>query len=155
MTRILAACAMLLFASTAFAQSVSTGRVNVEADEMELGGVSDKAIFRGNVVASRDGTTINSQTLVVNYISVTATDGTTKKEVGSIDATGGVTINTGRETITANSAQILDSQDKLIANGNVKVIQGNDVLRGQKLVVNLKTKKIDMSGGRVKGSFNP
>jgi lipopolysaccharide export system protein LptA len=150
------AFATMLLAGPALAQQLAnTGRVNVEANEMEIGGDGDKATFRGNVIAARDGTTVLCETLVVNYIITKAADGTEKREVGAIDAVGGVTIKTAKETITASKATIMDSEDKLFANGNVKVVQGNNVLRGQKLVINLKTRKIDMSGGRVNAVVVP
>jgi lipopolysaccharide export system protein LptA len=149
------AAVLLIVLHSPFALAQSTGRVNVEANELVLEGEGGNAIFRGDVVASRDGTTIKGQKLEVVYMQIKASDGTTKKEVDYIDVVDGVTIDTGKETITANSARIIDRQDNLIANGNVKVVQGGNVIRGQKLTVNLKTKKIDMSGGRVKGSFQP
>jgi lipopolysaccharide export system protein LptA len=145
-----------LLAGAAAAQQVAdTGKVNVEANELEIGGAGDKAVFRGNVVAVRDGTTVLCSTLVVNYVTSKAADGTEKREVGAIDATGNVTIKTAKETITADTAQILDSQNKLFANGNVKLVQGKNILRGPKLSIDLNTRKIDMSGGRVKSTFVP
>jgi lipopolysaccharide export system protein LptA len=137
------------------AQAQSTGKVDVEANELELLGNGGNAIFRGDVVAKRDGTTINSQKLEVTYVETKEKDGSTKKEVDFIDVTGSVTITTEKEVITSNQARIIDRDDILVANGNVKVVQGGNVVFGQKLTVNLKTKKLEMSGGRVKGSFQP
>jgi lipopolysaccharide export system protein LptA len=145
----------LLTTASLAQQVVETGKVDVEANELEIGGEGDKAVFRGNVIAKRDGTTVLCSTLVVNYITTKAADGTEKREVGVIDATGNVTIKTEKETITADTAQIVDSQNKLYANGNVKLVQGKNILQGKKLAIDLNTRKIDMSGGRVKSTFVP
>ena len=49
----------------------------------------------------------------------------------------------------------LQSGGILVVTGNVVLTQGKTVLRGPKLNANLKTNKMDMTGGRVKGSFVP
>jgi lipopolysaccharide export system protein LptA len=131
------------------------GEVTIEGDELEVIDSEDKTIWRGNVIVVRDGTTIKSNELIVNNVDVKQADGTTKSEVDVLNAKGNVTIKTASDTITSDWANIYEREDRLEAGGNVKLLQGRNEVRGQKLNVNLKTKRTVMTGGRVKGSFVP
>jgi lipopolysaccharide export system protein LptA len=71
------------------------------------------------------------------------------------DAKGNVTIKTPRETITGDWAKFDSKANKLVVGGAVKLVQGATVLNGQELRADLNTNKIQMTGGRVKGSFLP
>jgi lipopolysaccharide export system protein LptA len=128
---------------------------DVTANEMEIIDAENKTIFRGQVVAIRDKTTINCDELLVNTVEVKQPDGTTKKEVDVMHATGNVKIVTENETITSEKADIYDRKDYLEAFGKVVLVQGTNTLKGEKLAVNLNTKRTVMTGGRVKGSFLP
>lgn len=128
---------------------------DVTANEMEIIDAENKTIFRGDVVAIRDKTTITCNELLINSIEVKQPDGTTKKEVDVMHATGNVKIVTENETITSEKADIYDRKDYLEAFGKVVLVQGSNTLKGEKLAVNLNTKRTVMTGGRVKGSFLP
>jgi lipopolysaccharide export system protein LptA len=148
--------ATLLHAAESFAQTTTTtAETTVESNEMDYIAEEKRTIFRGNVVAKRDKTTIKSDTLEVLNVDVKQPDGTSKSEVDVMKARGNVTIKTEDETITSENADIHDREDRLEAWGNVKLVQGSNVVRGQKLTVNLDTKRSVMKGGRVKGSFVP
>jgi lipopolysaccharide export system protein LptA len=71
------------------------------------------------------------------------------------DAKGNVTIKTPRETITGDWAKFDSKANKLVVGGAVKLVQGATVLSGSELRADLNTDKIQMTGGRVKGSFLP
>jgi lipopolysaccharide export system protein LptA len=71
------------------------------------------------------------------------------------DAKGNITIKTPRETITGDWAKFDSKANKLVVGGAVKLVQGATVLNGQELRADLNTNKIQMTGGRVKGSFLP
>ena len=60
-----------------------------------------------------------------------------------------------RETITGDWAKFDLQANKLVVGGNVKLVQGTTVLTGKELHADLNTDKIQMTGGRVKGSFLP
>ncbi len=145
--------AMLAGAVTSHAQEQD--EVTIEGDELEVIDAENRTIWRGNVVVVRDGTTIKSDELVVNSTDVKQPDGTSKSEVTVLNAKGNVFIKTDSETITSETAEIYEQEDRLVASGNVKLVQNKNVVRGQKLNVNLKTKRTVMTGGRVKGSFVP
>ncbi len=129
--------------------------VDIEANEMEILDADKKAIFRGTVVAVRGTDTIKSDEMVVDYADTKQADGTSKSEVSKLDATGHVTIVTKSQVITGTAAMMNIKANTLLVTGDVKVVQGKTVLRGQKLNVDLNLNKTVMSGGRVKGSFVP
>jgi lipopolysaccharide export system protein LptA len=146
----------LIMAGHTMAQEAApASETTVEADEMEVIDAEKRTIFRGKVLAVREKTTIRSDTLEVVNVDVKQPDGTTKREVDVMKARGNVNIKTESETITSDSADIHDREDRLDAWGNVKMVQNSNVVRGEKLTVNLKTKRSVMKGGRVKGSFVP
>ncbi len=129
--------------------------VDIVANEMEILDAEKKAIFRGAVDATRGTTRMKSDTLTVTYSDVKQPDGTTKTDATDLDAKGNVTIVTPEETITGDWAKYNPQTEKLVVGGKVKLVQGSTVLVGNELRTDLKTKRTQMSGGRVKGSFLP
>lgn len=129
--------------------------VDIESDRMELHEKENKAIFTGSVVAKRPDVTLNCDTLTVDYGEVKQPDGTTKKDVTNLDAKGHVVIVTAKERITGDWAKMNPSTNILEVGGGVTVTQGATVLRGEYLRANLNTGQMDLTGGRVKGSFLP
>jgi lipopolysaccharide export system protein LptA len=151
----LAALVLMMIHGPAFAQSPGSGVVDIEASEMEILETDKRAIFRGDVVAKRPTDTIRCQEMIVNYVDVKQTDGSSNTEVDKLDCKSAVTITTTTQTITGDLAVFQLRQNILNVTGNVKVVQGKTVIRGPKLTVDLKTKRTKMSGGRVKGQFVP
>jgi lipopolysaccharide export system protein LptA len=154
-----AAAAALFLLTAAWPAAAQTAKapspVNIEANEMEIIDADKKAIFRGNVDATRGDTNLKSDDLTVLYAEVKQPDGTSKTDATKLDATGNVTIKTPRETITGDWAKFDVQANKLVVGGNVKLVQGSTVLTGKELNADLNTDKIQMTGGRVKGSFLP
>ena len=131
------------------------GSVEVEADSMEIIDAEHKTIFRGNVVAKRPTDTIKADEMTVLSTSEKQPDGTMKSVTDRVDAKGNVTILARDAHITGDSAKFDVVHDQLLVGGDVKVVQGTSVVRGQKLNVDLKTFHLNMTGGRVSGSFVP
>ena len=164
MTRSIAAAALALvlvgpglLARPALGQDAGKANeeVNIEAAEMEIIDADKTAVFRGDVVARRGDETRRSSEMTVTYSDIKQPDGSTKTQADVLDATGGVTIATAKQTITAAKARINISKDTLTATGNVKVVQGKTVLTGERLTSDLKGGHSVMSGGRVRGTFVP
>ncbi|MFO1121948.1 MAG: LptA/OstA family protein [Hyphomicrobiales bacterium] len=152
------ACALALMGTGARAQGATGGApqaTDIEADQMEVIDAQKKAIFRGNVNARRGDITLKSQELVVLYADVKQPDGTSKTDATEIDAKGNVIITTPKEQITGDTATIDVQKNILVVLGNVKLVQGSTILTGPELRADLKNNKMEMKGGRVKGSFLP
>lgn len=129
--------------------------VEVEANEMEIIDADRQAIFRGKVVAVRDRENIKSDIMTVFYSDVKQADGTSKSQVSKLDATGNVTVTTEKQVITGDWAKMDVLANTLIVGGKVRLVEGKTTLQGEKLNVDLNTKRTLMTGGRVKGSFVP
>lgn len=130
-------------------------QVDIEANQMEILDTEKKAIFRGNVDATRGGVNLKCDELTVKYADVKQADGGTKTDAVDLDAKGHVTIKTAKETITGDWAKFDPQGNKLVVGGSVKLVQGSTVLSGKELHADLDTDRIELSGGRVKGSFLP
>jgi lipopolysaccharide export system protein LptA len=135
--------------------SSSKKDVNIEADRMEVLDDQKKAIFTGNVDAKREDVTLHSDRLVIDYANTPQQDGSKKTEVTHLEATGQVVIITSKQRITGQWAKVNVKADELTVGDDVTVTQGETVLKGKKLFVNLKTNRSELTGGRVKGSFVP
>ena len=129
--------------------------VNIEANEMEILDAENKAVFRGAVDATRGGTNLKADVLTVTYADVKQPDGTSRSDATDLDAKGNVKITTAKEVITGDWAKFDPQANSLVVGGNVKLVQGSTVLTGRELKADLDTDKIQMTGGRVKGSFLP
>jgi lipopolysaccharide export system protein LptA len=143
--------ALPLMKTTALAE----GNVNVEADAMEIIDAEHKTIFTGNVVAKRPTDTIRADEMIVSSAEQKQTDGTTKSVTDFVNAKGNVTINTKNATITGDWCRFDVLNNQLVVGGNVVLTQGSSVVKGKKLNVDLKTSHLQMSGGRVSGTFVP
>ena len=129
--------------------------VQIEADSMEVIDTEHKTIFKGNVIAKRPTDQITSTTMVVTSEDQKQPDGTMQSVTTFIDATGGVVITTDSQTITGEAAKFDIPADRLEVTGNVRVVQGKTTVNSKKVVINLKTKHLQASGGRVRVGFVP
>ena len=154
-TLLAGAAALLLHGSATQAAETTTKQVDIEANQMEILDADKKAIFKGRVHATRGSTVLTCDELVVLYDEVKQPDGTTKTDATSMDARGSVTIKTPKETITGDWAKLNPQTNKLVVGGKVKLVQGATILTGPELRADLDTDRVEMSGGRVKGSFLP
>jgi lipopolysaccharide transport protein LptA len=129
--------------------------VQIEADSMEVIDAEHKTIFKGNVIAKRPTDKIVSSEMVVTSEDQKQADGTMQSVTTFIDATGGVVITTDSQTITGDSAKFNIPADRLEVIGNVRIVQGKTTVNSKKAVINLKTKHLQASGGRVRVGFVP
>lgn len=155
MMRRLVLIAALLLPLAAAAQSPKSKEVDIAADRMEILSTEHRAIFTGKVDVKRQDVNLTCERLVAIYAEEKQADGTTKNKVTQLEAEGSVTIVTKNQTITGDWAKMDVKADKLVVGGKVKVVQGDTVLEGELLNVDLNTDRSDMTGGRVKGSFVP
>ncbi|MEE4236037.1 MAG: LptA/OstA family protein [Anderseniella sp.] len=145
------AIASLSQPQAALAQT-SQGKVDIEADSMELFEEKNEAIFRGNVKASRRDVKFSAGTLLVKF----AKDGAGKSEITWLEtAGGGVQIVTPTQVINGDWMKMNVKANTAVVGGGVTVKQGTSVVSGDKLDVNLNTNESKFSGGRVRGSFIP
>ena len=140
-----------------------------QAGDKNLVRVSHVATFSGNVHVTQGDTEMHSKVLVVYYVDPNkpapvpastmktapggAAPGTGEQQIRRIEATGGVLV-TQKGQNAAGESGIFDMQSNTVTlNGNVVVTRGKDVVRGQRLVVDLNTGVSRIDGGRVDALF--
>jgi lipopolysaccharide export system protein LptA len=150
--------AVLLAASylqSGLANAETDTNVNISADEMEVFDTERQTVFRGNVVAAQSGQQIQADQMIVTNVDVKQDDGSTKSTPDLLDAKGHVTITSKGQVITGDASLYRVRANTMTVTGNVTIVQGKNVIKGQKLDLDLKTNHMQMTGGRVQGSFVP
>lgn len=144
--------------------SDSNAPIDIESDTLEVLDAEQVAIFRGNVKAVQAGMTLRSETLRVSY---TGGEGMQDSgtEITHIRAEGPVIITTEEDQTSTSDWALFDVKSQTVTiGGNVVLSQGENVIKGDRLVIDLKTGRSRFenpddvaSGGRkrVKGLFMP
>jgi len=141
------------FSGTGSAQQ--SKEVNIEADQMQVQEKMQQATFTGNVDAKRGDLRLRSDKLVVHYQEKPKTEGGNKTDVTILEANGNVSIITPKQHITGDWARMDVKANRAVVGGGVQVRQGDSVVSGSELHIDLNTNESRMEGGRVKGSFSP
>jgi lipopolysaccharide export system protein LptA len=144
--------------------------VKIQSDGLVVRDKDKMATFTGNVHVIQGDTEMRSKVLVVFYVDSSrpgTTSATTMKtaqpgappgsgeqqQIRRIEATGGVLV-TQKDQNAAGDSGIFDMQSNTVTlNGNVVVTRGKDVVRGQRLVVDLNSGVSRIDGGRVDALF--
>lgn len=160
--------------------------VTIEADSLEIHDKDRYAVFLGNVVVKQGDSIMRSRELKVHYEgsmrgSPKSADGKTDQNAAApaksragqtvtndpaqrirmIEATGGVIVTNKDQKATGDKG-VFDMRTNLATiSGNVVISQGPNVMRAEKLVVDMKTGFSKMEAGtkdgskRVQGLFLP
>jgi len=142
----------LLLPVTAQAQLArdSEAPLDVSSDFFESIEGQDYLTWTGNVHAVQGDVVLTTPRLVLYQNE----DGA----VTRVEATGGVRYSTPAEKISGKKMVYMAKDDIITVTGNVVVIQGDQVMSGEKLVYNLTTGSLRFSGAgnkRVRGIFFP
>jgi lipopolysaccharide export system protein LptA len=93
---------------------------------------------------------------------VNATESNVSQKIKKIEALGGVIVTSKEQKATGDRADFMMKENIVILTGNVVVSQGQNVMRGSKLIVELNTSRAHMEAagpdgkpGRVQGLFLP
>lgn len=178
--------AAMCFAGAAPAQTQNTGvpnalqgfsqnrdqPVKIEAAALEVRDKDKTAIFSGNVVVTQGDVIMKCKDLVVFYDQEdpkggkTATKGTMKaaepgpggrQGIRRLEARGGVTVIQKEQTATGAIGIFEMKTNTVTLEGGVVITQGTNVLRGDRLVVDLATSaaRVESAKGRpVQGVFS-
>jgi lipopolysaccharide export system protein LptA len=145
--------------------------VNIQSDSLVVRDKDKVATFTGNVHVVQGDTEMRSKALVVYYVDPNkpgapppnamkapppgAQPGSSdaQQQIRRIEATGGVTV-TQKDQNAVGDTGIFDMQANTVQlNGNVVVTHGKDVVRGQRLTVDLGSGVSKIDGGRVDALF--
>jgi lipopolysaccharide export system protein LptA len=141
--------------------------VKIQAASLEVREKDKQATFSGDVHVINGDTELRCRSLVVFYDDDSGSSSTSggknmkaadpgpggEKSIKRIEAKGGVTV-VQKDQNAAGDAAIFNMRENIVTlTGNVVVTRGQDVLRGQRLVVDLTNGVSKMDQGRVEGLF--
>src|SRR5215467_6746915 len=143
--------------------------VNIKAASLEVRDKEKVATFSGDVHVVQGDTDMRCKTLVVYYEESAATAGGPKidgpktaqpgpagsSQIRRMEARGNVVVTQKDQVATGDRGDFDMRTNTVTLSGKVVVTKGQDVLRGERLVVNLTDGVSRMEGGRVEGMFNP
>jgi lipopolysaccharide export system protein LptA len=137
--------------------------VKIQAASLEVRQKDKVALFNGDVYVVNGDTEMRCRSLVVYYEDNPSAAGGMKaadpgpggeQQIKRIDAKGGVTVVQKDQNATGDSAIFNMRENTVTLTGNVVVTRGADILRGQRLTVDLTSGVSRMDAGRVEGLFN-
>lgn len=147
--------AAALALSAAAAQAQETARrahdtsqpIEINADSLELQQDASLAIFSGNVIASQGEIRLRADTLRVYYREGEGAEDGPGATISRIDALGNVFVSSPQET-AQGKVGVYDVEKRLITlSGSVVLTRGENVIRGERMVLNLDTGRSRVEGG--------
>jgi lipopolysaccharide export system protein LptA len=136
--------------------------VKIQAASLEVREKDKQATFSGDVHVVNGDTELRCRSLVVFYDEDSSNAKNMKaadpgpsgeRSIRRIEAKGGVTV-VQKDQNAAGDAAIFNMRENTVTlTGNVVVTRGQDILRGQRLVVDLTNGVSKMDQGRVEGLF--
>jgi lipopolysaccharide export system protein LptA len=129
--------------------------IQIEADRLEVRDPEKLAIYSGNVKVRQGETLLEAPELLVFYTGEATAQGAPGSKVARIEAGPSVVVSSADQTASGSRAVLDMVQDLITMSGNVVLTQGPNIVRGERLVVNLKTKQGRMEGGRVQTLIAP
>ena len=161
--------------------SKSDEPVNVEADNLEVRDQEQSAVFSGNVVLTQGGSTVKAKKLTIFYFAKgdspkaqkpdgggvrpaqgetggqAAAKPETGRDIRKMEAEGDVVVTQRNQRATGAHGTFDIAANKVELSGGVVVTQDDNVIRGERLKVDLNTQtsRVEGGGGRVQGVFKP
>src|SRR5262249_14903935 len=135
--------------------------MKIRAVSLEVRDKDKTATFTGDVYVLQGDTEMRCKVLVVSYDAETDTrtadaaapGPVSDRQVRLIEAKGDVVVIQRDQNATGDAATFNTRENTVTLVGNVVVTRGSNVLRGQRLVVDLTTEVSKMDGGRIDGIF--
>lgn len=129
----------------------STQPIEIAADALEVRQAESRAIFSGDVVAGQGTLRLTADTLDVWYAQAEGGGG----DIDRLRAEGDVFLTSGAESARGAWAEYKVSTGMITMGGGVVLAQGENAIRGERLVVDLTVGQGRIEGGRVQSVFNP
>jgi lipopolysaccharide export system protein LptA len=143
--------------------------IDIVADELEIKQKENVAIFSGKVKVVQGKLTLKAARLVVEYTDTgkkkkgkpdTKKKKDGEREISKLNATGGVIVTSDTQSATGDWATMDVKKNTIIMGDNVVISQDGNVIRGNKVLVDLNTGysriiSSSKTGGRVRAIFKP
>ena len=137
--------------SGGFGITSSRAPIDIESDTAEMDQKKSIGIFKGNVVAKQEDITLYCNALTVHYDQET-------KRIREIVASGNVKIVQFERRATSQKATFYQDENKIVLEGDAVVREGDNVIRGERVVHYLDEEKSVVEGakgGRVSTTIAP
>lgn len=121
--------------------------VEVTAENLSVNQADGTAIFTGDVLVKQGEMRLQSASLRVEYDA-------TGKAINKLYATGGVLLVNATDAAEANEAVYTIASGEVVMTGKVLMTQGQTAIKGERLVISLKSGTGRMEGG-VTTTFTP
>ena len=131
--------------------TASRAPIDISSDTVEADQKTNKVVFKGNVVAKQEDTTLYANTVTILY------DPNTKK-LKEIIAVGNVKVVQLERRATSQKATFDQDKNKVIFDGDAVVREGANVIRGERIVYYVDEGRSVVEGGkggRVSTSITP
>jgi lipopolysaccharide export system protein LptA len=168
----LAAGAALIVCVTAAQAQISGkgGPIDISADNFALDNNQKVATYKGKVELLQDQNRLRTDQLNIYFGSAPQNSGGQTAganplgganwgDVDRLEAVGNVYFVTPTQTVRGDKAVYTKATDTLVVTGTVVALQGENVMKGSRLVVRVATGQTTMEGagetGRVRGVFYP
>jgi len=162
---VLGAAVLAAAAMTAQAQiAPGGGPIDITADSLEVNEQQRVQIWKGRVEALQGQNRLRADSLMVYHAqrggggrSGTA-PGPSMGDIERLEARGNVYFVSPTQVVRGDQAVYTQSTDTLVVTGDVILTQGENVLKGSRLVVNVGAGRATMdegTGSRVRGVFYP
>ena len=139
--------------------------IKIQAASLEVRDKEKTATFSGDVVVIQGDTELRCNALVVFYEgelggkgkASPAPSGGRDQQIRRMEARGNVVVIQKDQRASGDHGDFDVRNNKVTLTGNVVVTRGIDVLRGQRLFVDLNTgvSQVESGGGRVEALINP
>jgi lipopolysaccharide export system protein LptA len=117
-------------------------RVVITSETFTADNKTNTAVFEGTVVATLEDITIHSDRMTIYY---DRSSGSIKR----IHATGGVKVHRDDSVIFSRDATYLGDEEKIIFTGEPKLVDGENVVTGTRIIYFLKDDRAIVEGSRV------
>ncbi len=132
--------------------------VQIEAASLEMRDKQKIATFTGNVHVVQGDTTMRCKVLVVHYdadepggMKAAMPGPGGSQQITRLEAKGGVIVTQAEQTATGDTGNFDMKANTITLLGNVVVSQGKNVLRGERLVVDMTTGVSRVDAGASRG----
>jgi lipopolysaccharide export system protein LptA len=139
--------------------------IRINSATLEVRDKEKMATFAGDVHLVQGDTTLKSKTLVVFYDDdgaaksangpAAATASQSKQQIRRAEAKGGVIVTQKDQTATGDNGVFDMRANTVTLLGNVVISQGLNVVRGERLTVDMTTGVSRVEGGRVQALIQP
>lgn len=130
--------------------------IHIAADRLEADQNEELVRFVDNVVVVQDDTVLNCDLLIIHYQSRQKRESESGDELAGLAQTGGqikrllaigrVQMAQGERRATCDRAEYDHRTGTIVLTGNPEVRQGRDVLRGAKIVIQVKNRRVRIVG---------